>query len=383
MTTDQKGDNKPESTPESDANALPPLRSVHTESFPLILAEMRSSLAVTTYQAGKLVFLRPQDGKLNTHFRAFDSPMGLAANHQILSIGTPGHISHFRNMPAVAQKCEPLGQVDACYMPRDSHTTGDILVHEMAYGDNNELWVVNTRFSCLCTLDTVNSFVPRWKPRFITGYSPNDRCHLNGIGMVDGKPKYVTALGETNTPMGWRANKKDGGILMDVPSNEIITRNLSMPHSPRWHNGQLWVLESGKGTLSIVDLKTGKHEAIATVPGFTRGLDFYGPLAFIGLSQVRETAVFSGIPITEQNIERNSGVWVVNIQTGQVVAFVKFEDALQEIFAVQILQGIISPDLVNDELEMMHSSYELPDEAMKFVEIPEPEPESKEENPKP
>ncbi|NBT63085.1 MAG: DUF4915 domain-containing protein, partial [Planctomycetia bacterium] len=110
MTTDQQGDNKPESTPESDTNALPPLRSVHTESFPLILAEMRSSLAVTTYQAGKLVFLRPQDGKLNTHFRAFDSPMGLAANHQILSIGTPGHISHYRNMPAVAQKREPIGQ---------------------------------------------------------------------------------------------------------------------------------------------------------------------------------------------------------------------------------------------------------------------------------
>ena len=248
---------------------------MHTESLPLILAEMRSSLAVTTYQAGKLVFLRPHDGKLNTHFRAFHSPMGLAANHQILSIGTPGHISHFRNMPAVAQKREPIGRVDACYMPRESHTTGDILVHEMAYGDNDELWVVNTRFSCLCTLDQVNSFVPRWKPPFITGYSPNDRCHLNSVGMVDGKPKFVTALGETNTPTGWRANKKDGGILMDVPSGEIITRNLSMPHSPRWHNGQLWVLESGKGTLSLVDLKTGKPEAIATVPGFTRGLDFF------------------------------------------------------------------------------------------------------------
>jgi uncharacterized protein (TIGR03032 family) len=379
LTTDQQGDNKPESTPENDANAPPPLRSVHTESFPLILAEMRSSLAVTTYQAGKLVFLRPQEGKLNTHFRAIHSPMGLAANHQILSIGTLGHIHHYRNMPAVARKREPIGQVDACYMPRGSHVTGDILVHEMAYGNNNELWVVNTRFSCLCTLDSVNSFVPRWKPRFITGYSPNDRCHLNGLGMVDGKPKYVTALGETNTPTGWRANKKDGGILIDVPSGEIITRGLSMPHSPRWHNGQLWVLESGKGTLSIVDLNTGKHEAVATFPGFTRGLDFYGPLAFIGLSQVRETAVFSGIPITEQNIERNSGVWVIDIQTGQVVAFVKFEDALQEIFAVQILQGIVGPDLVNDEIEMIHSCYELPDEAMKFVEIPKPEPESKAE----
>ena len=382
MTDNPSGVDKTDSSQGGDGDALPPLRSIHTESFPLLLAEMGCSIAVTTYQAGKLVFLRAQDGTLNTHFAAFDSPMGLAANQQVLSIGTPGQISHFRNMPAVAKKREPIGQVSACYMPRDSHTTGDILVHEMAYGDNDELWVVNTRFSCLCTLDNVNSFVPRWKPSFISGYSPNDRCHLNGLGMVDGKPNYVTALGETNTATGWRANKKDGGILIDVPSGEIIARNLSMPHSPRWHNGQLWVLESGKGTLSIVDLQTGKYEPIATLPGFTRGLDFYGPLAFIGLSQVRETAMFSGIPITEQAIERNCGVWVVNIQTGQVAAFVKFEEALQEIFAVQILPGILGPDLVNDDLEMIHSSYELPDEAMQYVEIPKPEQESDEEEPK-
>lgn len=349
---------------------LPPLRSVHTENFSQILTQMHSSLAVTTYQAGKLVFLRPDGGKLNTHFRGFDSPMGLAANRQMLSIGTPGHISHFRNMPAVAAKREPIGMVDACYMPRDFHSTGDILVHEMAYGEHNELWIVNTRFSCLCTLDSVNSFVPRWKPPFITAYSPNDRCHLNGMGLVDGKPRFVTALGETDTPAGWRANKKDGGIIMEVPSGEIICRNLSMPHSPRWYDGKLWVLESGKGTLSIVDPKSGKHEPVAHMPGFTRGLDFFGPLAFIGLSQVRETAVFSGIPITEQNMERNSGVWVVNIQTGKVVAFVKFEDALQEIFAVQVLTGVQFPDLVNDELEVIHSTYELPDEAMKWVEQP-------------
>jgi uncharacterized protein (TIGR03032 family) len=371
---------KPDTTPDSEADALPPLRSVHTESFPLLLAELQASIALTTYQAGKLVFLRPQDGKLNTHFREFEAPMGLAANNQILSIGTPGQISHFRNMPAVARKREPIGQVDACYMPRDSHTTGDILVHEMAYGEKDELWVVNTRFSCLCTIDAVNSFVPRWKPPFITGYSPNDRCHLNGLGMVDGKPKYVTALGETNTPTGWRANKKDGGILIDVPSGEIIARNLSMPHSPRWHNGKLWVLESGKGSLSIVDLQTGKYEAVATFPGFTRGLDFVGRFAFVGLSQVRETAVFSGIPITDKHIERNSGVWVINIETGQIVAFVKFEDALHEVFSVQILQGIVSPDLVNDELELIHGSYELPSKAMKLVEISNPETEKEKRN---
>ncbi len=355
----------------------PPLRSVFTNSFPDILNQINATVAVTTYQAGKLVFLRAQGNQLNTHFRDFVSPMGLAANKHKLSIGTLGEISHFQNMPAVAAKREPLGMVDACFMPRESHITGDILVHEMAYGNEGELWVVNTRFSCLCTLDSINSFVPRWKPPFISAYSPNDRCHLNGMGLVDGKPRYVTALGETDTPAGWRDNKKDGGILMEVPSGNIITRGLSMPHSPRWHDGKLWVLESGKGTLSLVDHKTGRAEPVAFLPGFTRGLDFIGPLAFIGLSQVRETAVFSGIPITEQDIERNSGVWVVNIQTGNIVAFVKFEDALQEIFAVQLILGTLFPDLVNDDLEVIHSTYELPDEAMKLVEIPKPSAELK------
>ena len=86
----------------------------------------------------------------------------------------------------------------------------------------------------------------------------------------------------------------------------MITRGLSMPHSPRWYAGRLWVCESGAGTLGFIDPSTGRYEPIAEVPGFTRGLDFAGNLAFVGLSQVRESAVFSGIPITER-LRRTSG----------------------------------------------------------------------------
>ncbi len=144
---------------------------------------------------------------------------------------------------------------------------------------------------------------------------PTDRCHLNGLGMVDGRPRYVTALGETDEPAGWRANKARGGILMDVASGEVITRGLSMPHSPRWYAGRLWVCESGAGTFGFIDPNTGKYEPIAEVPGFTRGLDFAGNLAFVGLSQVRESAVFSGIPITERltEEERTCGVCVIDL----------------------------------------------------------------------
>ena len=155
--------------------------------------------------------------------------------------------------------------------------------------------------------------------------------------MVGGKPKYVTALGETDTPGGWRANKRSGGVLMDVERNEVLLRGLSMPHSPRLWAGRLWLLELGQGSLAYADLPNKTWHTVATLPGFTRGIDFAGPLAFIGLSQVRETAVFSGIPLVERLQERICGVWVVNVQTGEIVAFLRFETGVQEIFAVQIV----------------------------------------------
>jgi hypothetical protein len=192
-----------------------------------------------------------------------------------------------------------------------------------------------------------------------------DRCHLNGLGMVDGKPKYVTALGETNEMAGWRQNKAKGGILIDVDSGEVLCRGLSMPHSPRWYGGRLWVCESGSGTLGTVDPSTGRYEAVAAVPGFTRGLDIVGDLAFVGLSQVRESAVFSGIPITERLApeERTCGVSVVDLRRGEVVALLKFTSGVQEVFAVALLPRRF-PDLINDDEKLLESSFVVPTECL-------------------
>lgn len=381
-----------EATP-PDPNAPSPLRSVHTTNFPAILDQLRSSLVVSTYQAGKLVILRSDAGVINTHFRAFNKPMGLAIAAGRLAIGTALEVWEFRNVPAVAAKLEPPGKHDACYLPRSAHITGDIQIHEMAYvnvegrgprdeGQNNtaprtaspessDLLFVNTRFSCLATHDPDHSFAPVWRPKFISQLTPDDRCHLNGLCVVDGKPRWATALGATDSAGGWRENKKSGGILIDIPSNEIIARNLSMPHSPRWHNDRLWLLESGTGSLGFVDPNTGRYDSIIRLDGFTRGLEMIGNLAFIGLSQVRETAVFSGIQITERLLEteRTCGVWVVDIQRAQVVAFLKFEEAVQEIFAVALLPGIRFPDLINDNTELIGSSFVLPDDALRDVPV--------------
>ncbi|MGD1808517.1 TIGR03032 family protein [Dapis sp. BLCC M126] len=352
--------NNQASAPINTENYL--LRSVHTNNFPNILDQLGISLVVSTYQAGKLIVLRADNGVINTHFRTFNKPMGLAANHEKIALGTAYQIWDFRNVPAVAGKIEPQGKHDACYLPRNIHITGDIDIHEMAWA-KDELWFINTRFSCLCTLGHPNSFVPRWRPPFITGYDLTDRCHLNGLCLKNDQPKYATALGETDTSAGWRKNKANGGILMDIETNEILIRGLSMPHSPRWYQEQLWLLESGNGSLAKVDLNQRKLETIAKLPGFTRGIDFWGNLAFIGLSQVRETAVFTGMPITQLQ-ERICGVWVVNILTGETVAFLRFEAGVQEIFSVAVLPNIRFPEIIEWNENLLASSYVLPDEAL-------------------
>lgn len=363
---------------DSDRASEDALRSVHTTSFPELLKQLGASVLVTTYQAGKLVVLREDAGVLNTHFRNLQKPMGLARDGGRLAIGCSVDIWEYHNVPAVCAKLDASedypsteARHDACFLPRLSHCTGDIAIHEMAYVEG-ELVFINTAFSCLAKRSDQNSFDPVWCPEWIKQIAPGDSCHLNGLAVRDGRVKYVTALGETNEPGGWRENKRSGGLLIDLEANEIIVRGLSMPHSPRWHHGKLWLLESGEGTIGTVDLATGMYEPIAQFPGFTRGLSFLGPLAFVGLSQVRESAVFSGIPLVErlqEAAERTCGVWVLNIETGETLGFCRFEQGVEEIFAVEVLPGVRFPDLVNHDAELVGRSYVLGNDSL--AEVPE------------
>jgi uncharacterized protein (TIGR03032 family) len=328
---------------------------------------------VSTYQAGKLIVVRSEGGRVNTHFRNFPTPMGLALHGDRLAIGTRTQILEYQNQAAVVPRLPPAARPhDACFVPRVAHTTGNIGGHELAY-IGGQLWAVNTRFSCICTLAGDASFVPKWRPPFITGLAPEDRCHLNALGVRDGAVRYVTSLGDTDDPAGWRPRKATSGVLLEVPSGRAISRGLSMPHSPRWYADRLWVLESGAGSLSVVDEVTGQLTHVALLPGFTRGLDFVGPFAFVGLSQVRETAIFSGIPITERlKVEdRACGMWVVDVRTGQTVAFLQFESGVQEVFAIQILPNILYPEILNEEADektdILADSFVLPDASMADV----------------
>lgn len=334
-------------------------RYSQTDSFVPLLNQLNASLLVTTYQANKLLVVRAAQGGLSTLVRTFDQPMGLAVSARRMALGTRNQVWMLRNAPDIAACIEPAGTHDACFLPRSCHVTGDIRGHELAWA-SDELWIVNTRFSCLCTLDPDYSFVPRWQPPFVSALAAEDRCHLNGLVMEDDRPRYVTALGETDAQDGWRADKASGGCLIDVCGDRVVARGLSMPHSPRLYEGRLWVLESGTGRLLLVGAATGLREAVAETPGFARGLAFAGGYAFVGLSKIREKSTFGGLPIAERLGELRCGVAVVDLRRGELAAMLTFETAVEEIFDVRLLPGLRFPEVIGFQKDAVQNTFIVP-----------------------
>jgi uncharacterized protein (TIGR03032 family) len=352
-----------EQLPDGGASGIPPLsvafHYTQSESFVALLHELGVSLLVSTYQANKLLAVRASGLGLSTLVCTFDRPMGLAVDPRRLAIGTRKEVWFLRNAPDIAPRIEPAGQHDACFLPRSSHVTGDIGIHEMAWA-GDELWIVNTRFSCLCTLSPEYSFIPRWRPAFVTALAAEDRCHLNGMAIVDRRPAYVSALGTTDTAGGWRADKPHGGCIIDVASGEIVTRGLSMPHSPRWHDGLLWTLESGTGGVVLVDRASSHRETICQLPGFARGWALSGPYAFVGLSKIRPTSAMDGVPIAERRDELKCGIAAVDLERGRVIGVVEFQTAIEEIFDVQLLPNLRFPEVIGFQNEAINHTFVVP-----------------------
>lgn len=339
-TTATAAENAP--TPKKEEQ---PFRYTYSEGLGELMEQLDITLLVTTYQAGKLCTFRSQQGKIGMLPRTFKKAMGVAADTRRMAIATQHEIWFLQNETVIAPKVEPKDTYDACYIPRRSHVTSNIDLHEIAWG-GEQLWLVNTLFSCLATIENRSSFVPRWHPPFISALSRHDRCHLNGLAMQDGMPAYVTMFADTDTPQGWREHKLEGGIVMHVGSGEIVARGLSMPHSPRLHGGRLWVLDSGNGRLVYVDARSGRAETVVQFDSYPRGLAFCGCFAFVGLSKVREKRVFGGVPIADSDVERHCGVVVVDLRRGEIIGKLEFERSVEEIFDVQTLEGIRYPTII-------------------------------------
>ncbi len=324
----------------------PPTLEINTSRQMLSwLSEQKLSIALTTYQIGKLYFigLKPDNG-LSVFERSFNRCMGLCSTPNGLYMSSLYQVWRFENVFETGQQQDGF---DRLYVPQVGYTTGDLDIHDMAVDSDGRLVFVNTLFGCLATLSETHSFKPLWKPPFISKLAAEDRCHLNGLAMKDGQPAYVTAVGQTDVADGWREHRSDGGIVMDVNSDEIVCAGLSMPHSPRWHDGRLWLLNSGAGEFGYVDLNTGRFESLCFCPGYMRGLSFHGNFALVGLSKPRHNKTFSGLALDanlkSHNVEARCGVQVIDLRTGDVVHWLRMDGVVEELYDVIALPQVRCP----------------------------------------
>ena len=318
-----------------------------SREFPAWMGDHDVSLAFTTYQSGKLFLLgRKPQGNLSVFERTFNRCMGLWADDtgQTLWMSSIYQLWRFEN---VLQPGELHQDYDRLYVPRLGYTTGDLDIHDVACDAAERMVFVNTRFGCLATTSERHSFSPLWKPPHLSKLAPEDRCHLNGLALENGHPRYVTLVSRSDVTDGWREHRRDGGCVLEVPGGRVVASGLSMPHSPRVYRGRLWVLNSGKGYFGSVDLERGEFVPLTFCPGYLRGMAFAGDYAIVGISRPRHEKTFSGLELDEtlaaKQAEARCGLLVIDLRSGDIVHWVRIEGVVSELYDVVTLPGVVRP----------------------------------------
>lgn len=333
-----------------DASAAPPLRIDCSPDFPAFLAARGAALALSTYETGKLFLIGAGEGqRLAVVERSFPRAMGLwaAPDGRRMLLATLFQLWWFAD--AVGEGPAPPGH-DRLFVPQLAWTTGELDIHDIAVDRSGRVLFVATRTNCIATVSAEKSFVPLWKPPFVSRLVPEDRCHLNGLALVDGEPAFATAVAASDVTDGWRDRRRDGGVVIDLRADRILADGFSMPHSPRWHAGRLWLLDSGSGRLGTLDPATGRFEALAFCPGYARGLAFLDGHALVGLSLPRDRASFGDLPLEEElrarGAEARCGILVIELATGVVRHWLRFSGIVTELYDLAVLPATRRPGLV-------------------------------------
>ena len=315
------------------------------------LATSRASIALTTYQAGRLFLIGTKaDGGMRAHERRIEHCQGLWTDGSTLWLSSRAILWRFANDLQDGEATEK--GATRRYVPREGRVTGNIDIHDIGHGVTGGLEgpiFVATAYNCLATISDSASFRPLWRPSFISALVAEDRCHLNGLAMDGARPAYVTAVSRSDVADGWRERRRDGGVVVDVTSSEIVATGLSMPHSPRLHEGRLWLLNSGTGEFGWINPADGRFEPVAFCPGYARGLAFFGRRAVIGLSKPRNLT-FEGLELQERleakDTESRCGLIVVDLDNGRTTDWLRFAEPVTELYDVAILPGVVQAEAV-------------------------------------
>lgn len=331
-------------------NNLAPFSCQYTPQIPELLLKLNCSIAISTYQAGKLILISPKDeNSLIQLPRTFAKPMGIAEDTKKdkLALACKDEIIVFANSKQLASFYpKSPNKYDALYMPRVTYHTGSLDIHDLRFGVDGDLFAVNTLFSTIIKINEDYNFAPYWTPPFIDKLVSEDRCHLNGMAMQSGRPKYATAFNQGNTFQSWRENITKSGVIYDIDSNEVVASGLAMPHSPRLFGNDLFVLLSATGELVKIDINTGKYEVIVKIEGFIRGMSLHKDYLFVGLSKLRKnSSTFGKLDFAEK--AHHSGIIVIHLPTGSIAGKITYVTSLDEIYDVHIIPDKIRPNILN------------------------------------
>ncbi|MCB0919758.1 MAG: TIGR03032 family protein, partial [Actinobacteria bacterium] len=333
-------------------DASPPLTVVGSPGLPGWLGERSISLLLTTYQAGRVFLIGGNPGnRLSVFQRAFSRCMGLSADPDGSGFWLATQFQIWRFADGL-----PHGgshnNYDRVYVPRYAHTTGSVDTHDLSgpalfAGQDHSVVFISTAFNCLATLSEKHSFRVLWKPPFISAITPEDRCHLNGLATESGRPRYVTAVSTDDVADGWRAHRMGGGVVLDLDSNQIVARGLSMPHSPRLHGGTLWALDAGTGYFGRVDTERGEFEPMTFLAGFARGMALVDDHAIVAVSKARESGTFGDLGLADElarrGLEPQCGLRIIELSTGKVVQWLSIEGVVSELYDVAVLNHTHRP----------------------------------------
>ncbi|GLR16690.1 TIGR03032 family protein [Portibacter lacus] len=343
------------------SESLTPFSCVFKPSIPELLQELQCTIAISTYQAGKIIFISASDqNKLVQLPRNFDKAMGISIHEDKLALAVRDKVHLFANSSQLAAKY-PIqeNKYDALYMPRKTYYTGKVDIHDIHIG-KKDIFCVNTSFSCVAKMSDTYSWEPIWKPEQITALASEDRCHLNGL-IVDENDELdmVTALGNGDSFQSWRKNIPNGGMLYDVKNGKTLLSNLRMPHSPRKYANRYFLLESAEGLVQEFDQKTNKLITIKKLPAFVRGLAIYKDFLFVGKSKIRTTSsIFGKLEIAKHDIK--PGITIIHLPSQAVVGEINYLNSLEEIYDVQIIPNLTRPNIINPESDIAFKGISIP-----------------------
>jgi len=316
------------------------------------LSEVKTGIMISSYKTGhvfSLGLVRPpkSSAKLSLWLSNFNRPMGIHADKKGAFIASSGNLWHYQNYGEI--ETQDVGRFDANYVPRSVIFSNDVDAHDLTVDGKGQVYFISSNFSCICMPSDTHSFKVYWKPPWISKIAAEDRCHLNGMCARDGQIRYVTAVCQSDIRGGWRENRIGKGIVYDIIEDKIVCEGLSMPHSPRWYNGKLWLLEAGTGWFGCVD-ENNRFERKSFIPGFARGLSFINErYAFIGCSQDRHESVFKGLPIGEalkkNGVESKCAVYVVDLQNFDLIHNILFQSPIDELYDVVAVPDCQRPRL--------------------------------------